>query len=75
MMGGELNRVTAVIYHNGQVIHHLNGKWDECFYLSDAKKKNVRMEMREGGYKREFMIMIMIMSLIMIMIMIMIMNV
>ena len=43
MMGGELNRVTAVIYHNGQVIHHLNGKWDECFYLSDAKKKNVRM--------------------------------
>lgn len=41
MIGGELNCVSAVIKHNNQVIHHLHGKWDECFYLTDAKKNNV----------------------------------
>lgn len=41
MIGGEYNRVTAVIKHNGKVIHHLHGKWDECLYLTDAKKDNV----------------------------------
>lgn len=41
LFGGDYNRVTAVISHNGQVIHHLEGKWDEAFYLSDASKQNV----------------------------------
>ena len=41
MFGGESNRVTATIAHNGEVIHHLHGHWDSVFYLSDAKKQNV----------------------------------
>ena len=40
MIGGDYNRVTAVIKHDGKVIHHLHGKWDECLYLTDAKKQN-----------------------------------
>ena len=27
MFGGEYNRVTATISHNGEVIHHLHGHW------------------------------------------------
>ena len=41
MIGGEYNRVTATISHNGEVIHHLHGHWDSVYYLSDAKKQNV----------------------------------
>lgn len=41
MFRGELNCVTAVIKHHDEVIHRLHGKWDECFYLTDAKEQNV----------------------------------
>ena len=41
MIGGDYNRVTAVIKHNNTLIHNLHGKWDECLYLTDAKKNNV----------------------------------
>lgn len=44
MIGGEYNRVTAVIKQNGKVLHHIHGKWDECLYLTDAKKNNVMVE-------------------------------
>ena len=42
MFGSELNRVPAVISHNGQVLHHLHGHWDSQYYLTDANKQNVR---------------------------------
>ena len=38
MFGGEYNRVTATITHNGEVIHYLYGHWDSSFYLTDASK-------------------------------------
>ncbi|KNB44740.1 oxysterol-binding protein [Blastocystis sp. subtype 4] len=39
MFGGDYNRVTATITHNGEVIHYLHGHWDSCFYLTDPSKK------------------------------------
>lgn len=42
MFGSELNRVTAVISHNGQVLQHLHGHWDSQYYLTDANKQHVQ---------------------------------
>ena len=41
LFGGDYNRVTAVIYHNGAVIHRLRGHWDSAYYLAGPAGENV----------------------------------
>ena len=41
LFGGDYNRVTAVIYHNGTPIHRLRGHWDSAFYLAGPAGENV----------------------------------
>lgn len=41
MIGGEVNCVSAVVFHKDEEIHHIYGKWNESFLITNAEDENV----------------------------------
>lgn len=41
MISGEINSVTVMVFHQNQVVHHLFGKWNEGYFITDPDGEHV----------------------------------
>ena len=41
MIGGETNNVTVTVFYQNTIIHHLFGKWNEEFFITDPSNEQV----------------------------------